>query len=825
MNSHSIAVLEFDKVLENCRGFSLFDGENRGIASFPLFHHPAALEAELLLVHSFRRMIGARHHGAEGLAIIDDSLSMLGKAGTVLEIEQVSRISVLLHAYAEVSAWARGMLEEDLLSPDERDAVSGYLEDWANPRELIRIISPYFDSRGRFREDEIPELREVIRSIQKLHGQIQESARRYLGENRDIWSSDEATQRDGRVVLALKSDHRGKVPGIVHGSSNSGQTIYVEPQELLEKNNALNEARSRYHQEVHKILRRCSDALRDHTPLLTGIEERLQSFNSLQARGRYAASVSANPAKISSGGVRLIGARHPALGNRAVPITIEITGETRILVVSGPNTGGKTVSMKTLGLLSLMHQSGMEIPAEDGSELPLFSDILVDIGDEQSIDAGLSTFSAHLKNLSIVLDGARDDALVLLDELGSGTNPTEGSALSMAVMEHLSRRKVYAMVTTHHDILKAYAYNNDRMENASVQFDAESLEPTYTIVAGIPGESHALDIAQRVGMSRDIVARAREHISEEGLSMQQLIEDLRTRQADMIRTRAELDARDRQVAAREAGLSEREMLVKERELALKEEKLLEHDAYLAESRKQIEKIIYQLTQERRKLRRKNRQGGSRLDGETETGERDGEDSDLNRETREALDSLGMRQSAELKKVRSDQDRAYELRKRGTALSQAFAPGDRVRYKGGGKPAEILEAGKKKNSWVILAGSLRMTVAEKDLQLVQRGGDEPAKVHVEYDRTGTGSEGSPRTRSGLTLDVRGMRLDEATKEVENFLDRASVEGLQFFSIIHGKGTGVLQQGIHSMLKDTPRVKSISFAPPEDGGYGKSYVYLS
>jgi DNA mismatch repair protein MutS2 len=825
MNQHSIRILEFDKVLENCRGFSIFEGEQRGIESFPLFTDGDALEAELRLVRAFRLMIRSRHHGAQGLEFIGDALSMLGKQGTVLELEQLSRISALLHQYAELLGWMRGMTEEDILDENQSAAVLEYLADWDQPRDVLKIISPYFDANGRFREDEIPELRDVIRSIQKLHGQIQESARRYLSDHKDIWSSDEATQRDGRVVLALKSDHRGKVGGIVHGSSNSGQTIYIEPQELLEKNNALNEERSRYHQEVHKILRRCSDALREYTGLLTGMEQRLLRFNSLQARGRYAASVDGNPAGISRQGVRLIAARHPFLGTRAVPISIEIQGDTRILVVSGPNTGGKTVSMKTLGLLSLMHQSGMEIPAGDASELPLFSDILVDIGDEQSIDAGLSTFSAHLKNLSTVLDGARDDALVLLDELGSGTNPTEGSALSMAVMEHLSDSQVYAMVTTHHDILKAYAYNHPRMENASVQFDAKSLEPTYTIASGIPGESHALDIAQRVGMDSHIVARAREHISREGLSMQQLIEDLRTRQQEMIQAQLELSERRKQADRRDADLGEREKLIKEGELALKEQKLLEHDAYLAQSRKEIERIIYQLTQERRRLRRKNRE-------RSETGaEAEAEAPDLNRDTRAALDGLSRRQREELGRVRDDQQRAYEQRLASSSSASAYGPGDRVRYKGSGKPAEIIEAGKKKHSWVILAGSMRMTVAEKDLELVQRaagqaGLSESEKVHVEYDKGGgSAAAGGPQIRSGLTLDVRGMRLDEALKEVEQFLDRAAVEGLQFFSVIHGKGTGVLQQGIHQYLGDSPVVKQITFAPPEDGGYGKSYVYLN
>ncbi len=826
MNSHSVSILEYQQVLQNCRGFSLVEGPHRGLATLPFFFDEDALRDELALVGAVKLLVERKPHGLGELPDAGQSISLLTKEGAVLELEQIARLVLLINSYAAVLVWINGLLEGEDLPESTRELMSGFIAEWDSPRDLLKKISPYFDSRGEFREEEIPELREIIRSIQKLHGQIQENARRYLVDNRDIWSSDEATQRDGRVVLALKSDYRGKVPGIVHGSSNSGQTIYIEPQELLEKNNALNEARSRYHQEVHKILRKCSAWLREDSPLIGSIDRRFTRFNSLQARARYASAISAMAASISRGGIILNAARHPALGKNAVPINIEMQGETRILVLSGPNTGGKTVSMKTLGLLSLMHQSGMEIPAGEGSALPIFSDLLVDIGDEQSIDAGLSTFSAHLKNLSAVLEGAKNNALVLLDELGSGTNPAEGSALSMAVMEHLSKRQVYAMVTTHHDILKAYAFSSPRMENASVEFDADSLKPTYNIIGGIPGESHALDIADRVGMNPAIVSRAREHMSEDGISMQELIEDLRRRQSHMRSLELELQKRQSVLAKKAEEIEEQTQQIALRELALKEEKLLENDRFLAESRKKAEKIIYQLTQERRRLRRLSRRAGSEAASPSSGGE-DSDDREINRSVREALDSLSRDQAHELDTVRNEQEKTYSQTRSSSNIP--FTPGDRVRYKGGSKPAEILEAGKKRNSWTILAGSMKMTVSEKDLELVQSAGrrehgDSREKVHIEYNSPGTSSGGTPGIRTGLTLDVRGMRLEAALDEVRKFMDGASVDGLAFFSVIHGKGTGVLQQGIHRFLEDQSAVRQISFAPPEDGGYGKTYVYL-
>ncbi|AHC15260.1 endonuclease MutS2 [Salinispira pacifica] len=826
MNQHSIEILEFDRIIRICRNYSIF---NPVRAEFPFFTRADELTAELELIRAIRKIQSLQAHGLQDLSTVDDILPLLGKEGMVLEMEQLSRLMILINSFASVHHWLNQDEAEDVMEPGEYARLKEFRQDLSHPRELLKILSPYFDSSGRFREDEIPALRKIVGRIQKIHGSIQETARGFISGQKDIWSSDEIAQRDGRVVLALKSDHRGKVDGLIHGSSNSGQTIYIEPQKLLEENNALSEAKSEYQMEVHRILRECSAALRDYRSELELFQTRMLRFDSLQMRSRLSISQRGISPEIAERGISLRNARHPSLGGNAVPITIEMKAGTRILVLSGPNTGGKTVSMKTLGLLTLMHQSGMEIPAAEGSRLPLFSDILVDIGDEQSIDAGLSTFSAHLKNLSAVLQGAKDNALILLDELGSGTNPSEGSALSMAVMEHLSTTGVYAMVTTHHDALKAHAFTREGMENASVEFDGESLEPTYNIVSGVPGESHALDIAARVGMDAKILQRAREYSSDDGLRMQELIEDLRSRQHELRELENQLQKRSADLKNAEDEYGRRYQALRERELRVKEEKLREHGGFIQESRKEIESLLQQL----RAAEKAALKTAEKTPGETGASS---DSSEEIRRSRELLSEISRQHKEEVEKNIDEQEARYEARKYRSGRSQVFQPGATVRYRGSAKPARIVEAGKKKNSWVILAGSMKMTVQEKDLELVQAAdsGGAGGRVHVEYDKGGGdtasgGRQSSGKDQSGsiqpsLTLDIRGRRLEDALKELERFMDGATVQGMNFVAVIHGKGTGVLQNGVHEFIKSNYEIQSIQFAPPEDGGFGKSYVYL-
>lgn len=374
------------------------------------------------------------------------------------------------------------------------------------------------------------------------------------------------------------------------------------------------------------------------------------------------------------------------------------------------------------------------------------------------------------------------------------------------------------MVTTHHDALKAHAFTREGMENASVEFDGESLEPTYNIVAGVPGESHALDIAARVGMDEEILKRAREYSSDDGLRMQELIEDLRSLEQELKDGKRDFQRRSDELKGKEEEYGRRLQELRERELRVKEQKLREHGSFIDTSRKEIESLL-------QSLRAKDRDGSS-------------EDlsADFQR-SRELLSDISRTQKDELEQNLDDQEVQYEAKKYRSGRAHVFQPGAMVRYKGSAKPARIVEAGKKKNSWVILAGSMKMTVQEKDLELVKAAdaADASGRVHVEYEQnSGGGTEVSgsrSRGRSAsqtvhpsLTLDIRGRRLEDALKELERFMDAAGVQGLGFVAIIHGKGTGVLQKGVHEFIQEHYDIQGIQFAPPEDGGFGKSYVYL-
>lgn len=795
MNEHGKIILEYHEVLKACRSFSIVD-PIEGPEDFPFFHAADELRRELVLVGIFKKMLGWQSHEIPELSLIDDIIPRFDKEGAVLELAEFGRLTILIHAYARALEWMDGQGKK-LVEEEEKDALRELTTGWDKPLHFLKILSPYFNARGSFREEDIPELRSIIRRIQALNGQIQELARGLLRQDRDIWSSNELTQRDGRVVLALKSDHRGRVDGLIHGFSGSGQTLYLEPPALLEKNNALNEARSEYHLEIHRILKKCTNSLRP-LALAGGLfhcQQRLLRFDSIQARAAYGRSIGSNPAMAGQAGIRLIQARHPSLGRKAVPINITLKDPTRIIVLSGPNTGGKTVALKTLGLLSLMHQSGMEIPAAGGSALPLFTDILADIGDEQSIDEGLSTFSAHLRNLNEALRHASDGSLILLDELGSGTNPTEGSALAMAILETLAERDLYALVTTHHDKLKAYAFKQPSLENASVRLSADA-NPTYAISMGVPGESHALDIAEKAGMAPALIARSRALMENQGQRMHGLIEDLRELKAELQQRHEESQQKERELAGREED-------VRERELALREQRLIELDRFMAESRKTIEALLHKLNKLHGEQSRALAEAGT--GAEADAGD-PLEISALNREIRGTLKALSDQQGAAVEEL-------HRAREAAAAASPpaALAPGMMVRYQNSGKPARIIERGRKPATWVIFAGSVKLTVPERDLEF----SGEAEQGRVEYNRETT-------SMSRLTLDIRGKRAEEALKELERFLDQASLAGLEFFSVIHGKGTGVLQDLVHKFLEG--RVESVRFAPPEDGGFGKSYVYL-
>ncbi len=365
--------------------------------------------------------------------------------------------------------------------------------------------------------------------------------------NRAYWQTTTPTQRDGRVVLPLKTQYKGRVQGIVHEMSSSGSTLFIEPLEVVEKNNAIVQEENLYRLEVRRILRELTAEVSRRASELDGFVGQVSALDTWLARARYAVLHDCRRADPHPDTVTLATARHPLLGSGVVPVSITVGGEQRVLIITGPNTGGKTVSLKTVGLLALMNQFGMEIPAGDGSALPLFHSIFADIGDEQSIQQSLSTFSGHVKNLSAIVQRAGARSLVLLDELGAGTDPQEGVALAMALLDHFMARGCIVMATTHHGILKNYGATRPGAQNASMGFDRDTLAPTYRILMGVPGESHALQIARRSGMPENVLRDAFSYLDDERTDISKLVSHLAERHQKLSVAEEEAKAREHEL--------------------------------------------------------------------------------------------------------------------------------------------------------------------------------------------------------------------------------------------------------------------------------------
>jgi DNA mismatch repair protein MutS2 len=514
--------------------------------------------------------------------------------------------------------------------------------------------------------------------------------------------------------------------------------------------------------------------------------------DSWQARAFYGRAHECFPAALcpaASPGFGLRGARHPLLGGKAVPIDIVFTDSSRILLITGPNTGGKTVALKTAGLLALMNQFGLEIPAARDSLLPLFDDIFVDMGDEQSIAASLSTFSAHLSNLAGIASAASSSSLVLLDELGSGTDPGEGAAIAMAFLDGFAGRGLYALVTTHLGTLKHYAFSHEGVSNASVLFDAEALKPEYKIIPGVPGESHALEIAERCGVPPGVIARARDHMSRSETDSARLIKSLTQKEAELGRRLFEQQKLIAELEEEKNRLAEKDRLLAAREARLRREGLAESRRFLAESRKQFESLIHEL--------RAGAEPGRDLPPAAG-------------ELRAFTEDLGRRLLAEEEKIEELSARSRPRKEGPLREGMEVLVGDPPRR-------ALLERRLSGGRWLLAAGSIRLRLPETEIT--------PAEEAPQKPETGPAFTGIPGGEPArFELDLRGLRAEEALAALVKQMDRAIMQGLLEFGVIHGKGQGILQAAVHDYLRGHPAVESFAFAHPAQGGTGKTFVVL-
>lgn len=680
---------------------------------------------------------------------------------------------------------------EELIEDAELDLpiLSKLVADISPLLELEQSIKRCIGDDGDVLDSASPILRTLRQKIRSLESAVRsklESLTR-TSSTQKMLSDAIITIRNERFVIPVKQEYRSAFGGLVHDQSASGQTLFIEPQAVVGMNNELKEAKAKEAREVERILMELSAEVGEHHRELAENMKRLAELDFIFAKAHYGNHMKAVQPKLNSDGIVSLGqARHPLIdADVVVPIDIELGRDFSSLIITGPNTGGKTVTLKTIGLLTLMMQSGLHVPAEEDSEMAVFQSVFADIGDEQSIEQSLSTFSSHMVNIVDILKKADDKSLVLFDELGAGTDPTEGAALAIAILDDVYERGARVVATTHYSELKGYAYNRKGAMNASVEFDVETLRPTYRLLIGVPGRSNAFAISKRLGLSEHIIETAKAQINRENNQIDQMIASL-----EQSKRSSEAEWQEAESLRIEAEQLRNELVNKLH--ALENEK----EMILAEAERQAEEAVEKATKEAdaiiSELRELQKQANIVKEHEL-----------INAKKRlEKATPL-------LRKEKKKQERAKNV---GKVLLQV---GDEVKVLSFGQKGHIVEKLSEKEFYVQI-GIMKMKVSLDDLQYIDR----PAEVVTKPLATVRGHDSAVK----MELDLRGERFEEAMLKVEKYLDDAILAGYQKVSIIHGMGTGALRKGVKELLKRHPHVKSSRDGGAGEGGLGNTVVEL-
>ncbi len=711
------------------------------------------------------------------------------------------------------------------------------LPDFTETEKLIfHIITP----DGQMRD--LPEIAAIRKQIAALNTKIKTILRHYTTDQKlaGVLESSVPVLRNGRQVLAVKASLQNRINGIIIDISQSAQTVYVEPQEVVLCSNELIQKENELIQVINRILAELTKDLQPSIPLFRQAHPVMLLMDQTCAASRWGNENNCCYAVPAIGEPPLLlKARHPLLGQKAVPIDFYFMDGKRVLIITGPNTGGKTVSLKTFALFSMLNQAGLPVPAAEGTRLAVFKEIFADIGDSQDIDMSLSTFSGHMKNIAQAVTGADKHSLVLLDELGSGTDPQEGTAIAMSVLDTLIEKNAFVLVTTHMGILKNYGYTNAKCVNASVEFNTSTLSPSYKLMMGIPGESHAIAIARKSGLPQEVVNHAKNYIATEQADVSSLIKGLNKKHAELDRIQHKARMLQKEVEEKEERIKEKELSLRRKENELKKGHQQEMHDFLIHSRRTLENLVREIREG--ELTREKTLGVKQFISDLQKDvERLDNKIEIEEEKLAAQEQAFQKETAARKKEPGSNKKTKRKLSNAEALKYAtpvmaaevagsgkapveeeplvFAPGATVTA-GATRNEGILIDLARKGVWNVQFGSVKMTVKEKDLKLV-RSGSKQLAPDVSYDLQASTKEERPL----FELRLLGMRTEEAIHALEHQIDLCTLHNFPHFSVIHGKGDGILQQAVRDYLSHSPSVQSFDFAPPEDGGTGKTYVTL-
>lgn len=777
MNERSLRVLEWPKVkqqLAEQASFSL--GKERVLELKPLTKL-AEVKAELGLTTEALALLWKQGEPPMGGANDVSSVIKRSRVGGVLDPSQLLSLRDMLYCTRQ--------LKKYMVKGEEK------LQELATSLsplpELEREIERCIDNDGQIKDGASKTLSQIRQRMNTLSNRVRDKLNGIIQgtQYQKMLQQAIVTIRNGRYVVPVKQEYRARFNGIVHDQSGSGATVFMEPSVVVELNNQLRIAEKEEEEEIQRILRELSALVQADLESISYSLDTLAEVDFVFARAKYSRQIRGTTPKVNDEGIIDIKrARHPLLTGDVVPIDIWVGKDFRQLVITGPNTGGKTVTLKTVGLLSLMAQAGLHIPAQEGSQVSIFTGIYADIGDEQSIEQSLSTFSSHLTHIVGILKQADRHSLVLLDELGAGTDPAEGAALATGILNYLLQRQSVTVATTHYSELKNYAYDNDQVENASVEFDEQTLSPTYRLAIGIPGRSNAFYIARRLGLQEDILVFAQQLLGEDRVH------------ADDIITQMETDRRKAEQLKKEAE-----------EYKEKFERLkAEYQSRLADLSERRQEILAEATEQANDLVRRTKQEMDKLVGEL----RKSGLAELEQSVKEKREVLTKHQQQLDTKTPKQEGQGPENLK----------PGERVRIKSLRQEGYILEKPNAQGDVSVQAGIMKITVKLSDLQRLAPKPEVKVKSQA-VTNVGKGKGATIRSE----LDLRGLTIDEALPQVDKYLDDAFLASLSKVLIIHGKGTGALRQAIAEQLKTHPHVKNYRLGDPNEGGSGVTSVEIN
>ncbi len=791
MNPKALKTLEYNKIIDKLTEFAgsaLAKEMCRNLQPSTDLYEIQALQKETS--DALSRIYQKGAVSFRGVRDIRGSIKRL-EIGAIIGINELLSICSLLEVCSKVKAYSRN--DRD---PDFEDSLEAMFQALQPLTPVSSEIRRCIASEEELNDDASPALFKIRRSMRqindKVHAQLQTmvngSARTYLQDA-------VVTMRNGRYCIPVKAEHRGQIPGMIHDQSSTGSTLFVEPMAVIKLNNDLRELELKEEKEIEMILAtlsaRCgeeTEALRDDLDLLTKLDF-------IFARAQLSRSMNGTQPDFNEEGRILIKkGRHPLLDKKkVVPIDIQLGKDFELLIITGPNTGGKTVSLKTVGLFTLMGQAGLHIPAFDHSELSVFHEVFADIGDEQSIEQSLSTFSAHMTNTVSILKEADDRSLVLFDELGAGTDPTEGAALAIAILSNLHRRGSRVMATTHYSELKVFALSTPGVENGCCEFDVETLRPTYRLLIGVPGKSNAFAISQKLGLSQDIIEEAKTHLTKQDEDFEDLLADLEQKRVTIEQERDQINSYKEEI---------REL---KQRLESKQEKLdLSRDKILREANEQARNILqeakdYADTTIRNFQKYGKAAGVSAKDMEKERGK-----------LREKMSTVDKKLSAK---------NATPKKSHKQLTAKDLHIGDSIKVLSLNLKGTVSTLPDAKGNLFVQMGILRSQVNIRDLEKL----DDTVITGGNFSKTGSGKIKMSKSASVSTeINLLGKTVDEAIMELDKYLDDAYIAHLPSVRIVHGKGTGALRKGVHNYLRRQKHVKSYRLGEFGEGDAGVTIV---